>query len=404
MGAHPHDKPKDHDDPRDRDNPNDRGDPNDQGDPNDHGDVDLQRILARWGILDAELPTPTVPLADHSEVAGLEGVDAIAGSSLPLEPIDPGSRPASPQGSAGSSRGVIGSTTTRKPFRLPRPPTAGAPGDSTRGWTRKSTRESARDSARGWTRKSRRVPSRTSRIEPRSKSMRPRRIVVGVLAAASLAMATSALVGASAETSKVATSLTSVASVTATTSSSSGAASQPSCRTFATREQLQPSSSASAVLRGDAHWKSVLQSLDRDRVTTLTAGDVAELDAVDAVGSPAARADVTTLCQLRAAGLRPIGWRTTLIQVHALSQTTTRVVLDIVDTRSAYDLVRNEDATVVSSAMPTVTAIDVDRDGPSRPRAAVVVAHRPARSQLHWLVTLSWNGTAWVIHDTAQVT
>ena len=399
MAVHSPDNASEHGDANEHGDSNEHGDAsghgdaNEHGDASDHGDVDLERILARWGILDAESPIRAARAAQIPEgvlANSIDSVDAIPAAPASSASVEPGS----PSGSLGNPAAATGqlaaSTTRREPFRVPRPQPPGAPGVS--------TRASRRDSARSSTRTSRDARTRIPRGENRSRSVSLRRIVVAVLAAASLVMAANAVVGASAETPKV---VTPVASVTVSTSV---ADSQPSCRTFAARAPVQPTSSAPATIRGDAGWKSVLQALDRARVATLTAGDVADLDAVDAVGSPAARADATTLCQLRAANLRPVGWRTTLIHVHALSQTTTRVALDIVDTRSAYDLVRNEDPIQVASAIPSAAAIRVDRDGTSRSITAVVVAHRPARGQLHWLVSLTWNGTAWVIHDTAQVT
>ncbi len=158
------------------------------------------------------------------------------------------------------------------------------------------------------------------------------------------------------------------------------------------------SSGAPAVLRNDAYWLEVMRDLDDKRRSTFVAGGVGEIASFDAEDGPAARLDTHTLCQLRSAGVRPRGLRTVLLGVHVLSQTTTRVVLNVTDTRSAYDLVRETTTTPV----PSESSLIVDRGHAAS--SAVVIVHQPARGQIRWLVELSWNGGGWVIRNTAQVT
>ena len=365
----------------------------------DADDADLDRILSRWGFLEAPPAAPSPdPASGASPDLTASGNDAhgpTAGTST-ASLVDGAS-------TAFSRHDEV--DTRRTPFRVPRPVVPPSRGRSTRASARDSGRVTNRETAGEEKRRQHpRRGSRTARVAPRGPARSLRRVVVGVLLSASLVMAAGAIASARGGTPRQ-SATDPLPGSTSPGSSSPGA--PLDCRTVTNRTRVPVDSPEPPLVRSDDAWLSVLQALDRARVATLAAGGLAEIDAFDAVGGPAARADAATLCRLRAARLRPVGWRTGLVHVHALSLSTTRVVLDVVDTRSAYALVRDPES-AESGATATGTAdsspIEVDRRTAAPVRASMVVARRPARGPLHWLVTLTWSGTSWVIDDTVQVT
>ncbi len=378
----------------------------DFGDPGreDDRDIDLERILARWGLSDPTRSSPrgNLDLDAGSTTPGTS--DSEKGSGVPEDlNLEPNS----------TVTGDGDGSSQREPFRVPRPAVAGARQTKTqrRPGPHSSTSSRRSPSARGVG-----PDDRETTGHPRSRrrlfGVRP--LFVGVLGIASAVMVVSAVAATRAESaaSALPASLVDIGKspgaqgevgpgglsgcgVTSAESTGATASSRPTAPGFS---RPTAAAGAPAVLRNDAYWLGVMRGLDDKRMSTFVAGGVGEIASFDADDGPAARIDTRTLCQLRSAGVRPRGLRTVLLGVHVLSQTTTRVVLNVSDTRSAYDLVRDATTTLVSSE----SALVVDRG--TAASSAVVVAHQSSRGQTRWLVELSWNGKEWVIRHTAQVT
>lgn len=392
----------------------DFGDPNpypereDDPDPDpereDDSDIDLERILARWGLGDP-IRSTAPGNSDRDVGSKKQGTSGSEEGSAAREVVE-------------SERQTLGvgtaeSATQREPFRVRRPVAAA---DRHTEPSRRPASESATASRRSASARGqgRGRDDRETTGHPRSrrKSFRVRQVFVGLLGIAAAVMVASAVAAARAESQALPAHVVDTGKPIGI-QGELGAASMSECGSMPTESSgaTAPSrlsapgssrpaaiASGSAVLRHDAYWLGVMRVLDDKRALTFAAGGVGEIASFDVEGGPAARLDTGLLCQLRSERVRPRGLHTVLVGVHVLSQTTTRVVLNVTDTRSAYDLVRDAPTTPV----PSASALLVDRGNTAS--TAVVIAHQPARGQIRWLVELSWNGTEWVIRDTAQVT
>ncbi len=130
---------------------------------------------------------------------------------------------------------------------------------------------------------------------------------------------------------------------------------------------------AAAVLQG-TDWWAVMAELDERRSEVLASGDPGGLGRYAQPGSPAWRADQALLDELAAQDLRPAGLTSEVMAIERAELTGSEVRLQIVDARSAYELVDTE-GTVVSQ---------VDPAGPAR--WSVVLASVDSGPEPGWRV------------------
>lgn len=102
-----------------------------------------------------------------------------------------------------------------------------------------------------------------------------------------------------------------------------------------------PGGSASAELQG-TDWWSVMAELDARRNATLESADPAGLATFAQPDSPAWLADEALVADLAARGLRPEGLRAQVMAIEQVEPVGAQVQLQIVDARSAYDLVDDQ--------------------------------------------------------------